>query len=316
MILLEKGSHLLLEAPRAMVRLLLFQVMQQSAGISRTNGESAVTALPCEIGSAVGLHPLGRGCLDLLHKFLKTGGRIETQRKMNVIRRAAEADAIAPPRAHSGAKNRLQRCTEFFMQQRLALFRAENYVDQQEGGRRMHAAEYRWPAQATGAMVLAITVSLAGCRPSPPAGKPQAASEATAQESRFAPRPSVAAPSFKVFHQDNDTYTLVTREDASDDEIAAVLWELRDAARSRGFDKLHLSQTFIDARKPSVWFHVYRGAKCASEKFTKGKLPCEAAYHGAGDYTLGAYHDPLWDDAILHHADATETHLWNPDAGR
>jgi len=127
-------------------------------------------------------------------------------------------------------------------------------------------------------------------------------------------RPAVPAPAFKVFHQDEDTYTLVTKDDATDDEIEALIWEFRDAARGHSFDKLHLSQAFIDTRKPSIWFHVYRGAKCANEKFVKGKYPCGAKYNGAGDYTLGAYGNPGWDDGVLHGADGSETHLWDPDA--
>jgi hypothetical protein len=127
-------------------------------------------------------------------------------------------------------------------------------------------------------------------------------------------RPTIAAPPFKVFHQDNDTYTLVTKGDASEDEIAATLWQLRDAARTHGFDQLKLSQTFIDGRKPSIWFHVYRGSKCATEKFTKGKLPCEPAYHGAGDFTLGAYGNPAWNDGVLRSLNGKETHLWDADA--
>lgn len=130
----------------------------------------------------------------------------------------------------------------------------------------------------------------------------------------YAPRPTVPPPPAKVVHQDEDTYTLTTSPNATDAEISAILWQFRDAARARSFTSLHLDQKFIDARKPSVWFHVYRGPKCANEKFTTGKYPCGAKYNGAGDYTLGAYNNPLWDDAVLHHADGTETHLWDPEA--
>jgi hypothetical protein len=147
-----------------------------------------------------------------------------------------------------------------------------------------------------------------GCQSSAPATKAPA-SEAFS----YPPRPTVAAPAFKEFHRDNDTYTLVTKEDATDAEITAILWQLRDAARDHAFDKLHLSQAFIDARKPKIWFHVYRGSKCASEKYTKGKLPCEPAYHGAGDFTLGSLNNSDYDDGELRHADGSETPLWDPE---
>ncbi len=161
------------------------------------------------------------------------------------------------------------------------------------------------------AITLFPTFLLSGCKSSPaPASKPGA----NTQTFTYPPRPAVPPAPIKVFHQDNDTYTLVTKPDASDGEIAAILWQFRDGAHARGFDALHLSQKFIDARKPTVWFHVYRGAKCASEKYTKGPLPCDASYHGAGDYTLGGFNNPHWDNGVLRHADGSETQLWNSDA--
>ncbi len=157
---------------------------------------------------------------------------------------------------------------------------------------------------------LAALVLISGCKASAPTTKPPAET----QKYSYPARPTVAPPAFKVFHQDNDTYTLVTKEDATDDEVEAILWQLRDAAKAHTFNSLQLSQSFIDARKPIVWFHVYRGAKCASEKYTKGPLPCDASYHGAGDYTIGSYKNPQYDDAVLHRADSTEVHLWDSDA--
>ena len=153
---------------------------------------------------------------------------------------------------------------------------------------------------------------LTGCKVvQPPA---TANSSASSSATNYPARPSVAPPAVKLYHQDNDTLTLTTKPDATDAEISAILWEFRDAARDRSFDALHLPQTFVDARKPVVWFHVYRGAKCASEKYTKGPLPCEASYHGAGDFTFGDYKNPQWDEGTLRHADDTETRLWDPDA--
>ena len=163
-------------------------------------------------------------------------------------------------------------------------------------------------------MVIAAMLTataLAGCNNS--TATPQPAR--TAEVYHFPERPAVTPPAFKVAHQDNDTYTLVTKADATDDEMEAIVWALRDAARGHGLDALHLSQKFVDARKPTVWFHVYRGAKCASEKYTKGPLPCEAAYHGAGDYTLGSYTNAAWDSGVLNHADGSMTQLWDSDTG-
>lgn len=157
---------------------------------------------------------------------------------------------------------------------------------------------------------LAFSLLLCGCRASaPPSAKP-----AQPEAYTYPTRPTVPPPPIKVVHQDNDTYTLTTTANATDAEIAATLWQLRDAAHAHTFAALHLDQKFIDARKPSVWFHVYRGPKCAAEKYITGKYPCGAKYNGAGDYTLGAYNNPQWDDAVLHHPDGSETHLWNSEA--
>jgi hypothetical protein len=158
-------------------------------------------------------------------------------------------------------------------------------------------------------LTIALLPVLAGCQSSAPAPKPAVPAETF----HYPARPTVAAPPIKLFHQDNDTLTLTTIPDATDEQIEAVLWELRDANHQHTFDALHLPQAFIDARKPKVWFHVYRGPKCASEKYTTGKLPCEAAYHGAGDYTLGSYTDPNYEAAELRHPDGSLTELWNPD---
>ena len=165
-------------------------------------------------------------------------------------------------------------------------------------------------SNSTFATILSLLL-LAGCQSKP---APQLAAEPAATTPAFPPRPTVAPPAFKVFHQDNDTYTLVTTPTASDDQIAAILYQLHDAAQHHGFDALHLSQAFVDARKPIVWFHLYRGPRCASEKFTKGAYPCGASYHGAGDYTLGDYKNPMWNDAVVIRANGAEAHLWDPDA--
>jgi len=118
-------------------------------------------------------------------------------------------------------------------------------------------------------MMFAVLL-FSGCKSSAPASAPHPSIES--QTPAYPARPTIPPPPFKIFHQDNDTYTLVT--------------------------------------KP----HVYRGAKCASEKYTKGPYPCGASYHGAGDYTLGDYKNPQWEDAVLLHPDGSETHLWDPDA--
>lgn len=152
---------------------------------------------------------------------------------------------------------------------------------------------------------LSLALAFAGCKSAPP---PESAVRTLPAAAPV--RPTVAVPSFNVFHHDNSSVTLVTKANASDQEIEAILWELHDAAKAHSFDKLGIPQKLVDARDPIIWFHLYRGAKCASEKYTTGKLPCGASYHAAGDYTLGGFTDHNHDDAILLHSESDQTHLW------
>jgi hypothetical protein len=131
-------------------------------------------------------------------------------------------------------------------------------------------------------------------------------------------RPTTPPPPFTLFHQTTDgSFTLVTNPTATDDQIEAIIWQLRDAAHTRTFDKLGISQSKVDARDPIVWFHIYRGPKCASEAYADGKLPCGDHFNASGDYTFGGGGNHQWDDgALLHPTQAgadNQTKLWDPN---
>ena len=149
---------------------------------------------------------------------------------------------------------------------------------------------------------------LIGCNTTPPP-KPTP----KPQQAQAPSRPTIPPPPVRVFHDAAGSITLVTRPNATDDEITSLIWQLRDAAHTHTFDKLKISQKTVDARSPSVWFHIYRGPKCASEKYASGAPPCGASYHAAGDYTFGGYNNPNWDDGLLLHDENHEVPLWNPD---
>ena len=141
---------------------------------------------------------------------------------------------------------------------------------------------------------------------------------------KYPPRPTTPPPPFKLFHQTPDgSFTLVTTSTATDEQIEAIVWQLRDAAHARTFDKLGIPQKVVDARDPMVWFHIYRGPKCAPEKYTDGKLPCGDHYNASGDYSFGGGANHQWDDGVLLHHTATgpnqqiqdqQTELWDPNA--
>jgi hypothetical protein len=136
----------------------------------------------------------------------------------------------------------------------------------------------------------------------------------TAQtSSQYPPRPTTPPPPFKLFHQTtNDSFTLVTTPTATDAQIAAIIYQLRDAAQTHTFDHLNIPQSKVDARDPMAWFHIYRGPKCAPEKYADGAPPCGASYHAAGDYTFGGGPDHQWDSGVLLHDENHETQLWPP----
>jgi hypothetical protein len=134
----------------------------------------------------------------------------------------------------------------------------------------------------------------------------------------YPPRPTTPPSPFKLFHQTTDgSFTLVTTPTATDDQIEAIIWQLRDAAHTRTFDKLGISQSKVDARDPIVWFHIYRGPKCASEAYADGKPPCGDHFNASGDYTFGGGANHQWDDgALLHPTQAganNQTKLWDPN---
>jgi hypothetical protein len=161
------------------------------------------------------------------------------------------------------------------------------------------------------ASLLFASALVAGCNATPTPGT--ASTTVTKPAITYPTRPTVPPPPFKLYHQTADSLTLVTADNATDEQIESLIWQLHDAARDKSFDKLHLPQKFIDKRDPIVFIHIYRGNKCAAEKYAAGNPPCGGSYHAAGDYTLGSFKNPNRDDGVLLHDENHQTELWNPD---
>jgi len=154
--------------------------------------------------------------------------------------------------------------------------------------------------------------ALTGCHS---ASAPTPAPSSTTQTTTYPARPTTPPPSFKLFHQTTDgSFTLVTSPTATDTQIEALIYQLRDAAHTHTFDHLGIPQKVVDVRDPMVWFHIYRGPKCAPEKYTDGKLPCGASYNASGDYTFGGGPNHQWDDGVILHGEDHQIELWNPNA--
>jgi len=164
--------------------------------------------------------------------------------------------------------------------------------------------------------LLALPLVLAGCKSSPPPATPSAASPAPAPAATYPARPTPAPAAFKIFHHGNSSFTLTVPEKATDDQLSSLVWQLRDAARARSFDSIHIPQKQVDADGKTVWFHIYRGTKCAPEKYAPGNPPCGGSYHAAADYTFGTHSTPPWDKGVIMHGadDPHPTALWDSEA--
>jgi hypothetical protein len=162
-------------------------------------------------------------------------------------------------------------------------------------------------------LLLALGTTL-GCNPARTAQTITVVTDTT----HYPARPTTPPPPFALFHATTDgSFTLVTTPTATDDQIEAIIWQLRDAAHTRTFDKLGIPESKVDARNPIVWFHIYRGPKCAAEAYADGKLPCGDHFNASGDYTFGGGANHQWDDGALLHPNQAgadnPTKLWDPN---
>jgi hypothetical protein len=161
-------------------------------------------------------------------------------------------------------------------------------------------------------VLLGFSLLFAGCKSAPPPGTPAAVPTPAVTY----PAPTTAPAAFKIFHHGNSSFTLVVNDKTTDDQLAALVWDLRDAARTHSLNSIHIPQKQVDADGKTVWFHIYRGAKCASEKYGSGAPPCGASFHAAADYTFDTNTTPPWDKgSILHSADDPHpAQLWDTEA--
>jgi hypothetical protein len=156
--------------------------------------------------------------------------------------------------------------------------------------------------------MLLVPLLLIGCKPAP------SPATALATTITYPIRPTASPTTFKIFHHANSSFTLIVPESATDDQLSALLWQLRDSARAHSLDAIHIPQQQVDSDGSTVWFHIYRGTKCAPEKYASGKTPCGDSYHAAADYTFSPKQTPPWDKGVILHGEGHEADLWNPDA--
>lgn len=330
-ILPQERTQLITKRNLAMMRVLFIDVSQQCIQIRGPNRERPITGLPREIWDSLRLQPSRRRGLQLLHELRNRLLLSLTNRKMDMIGNTPNAITFASGISCDRREVREQIGTNVIVEQVQSVFGAEDHMNHNKGKRSWHSENYRsvfqtskpvtthsrgvaprWYSVAPLALVFVAISIFSGCK-SAPAPTPAPTTPIVAK-STYPPRPTITPPAFKVFHTTDNSITLVTDANATDDQIAAILYQLHDAAHNHTFNKLDISQKFVDARDPMIWFHIYRGPKCASEKYTTGTLPCGPSYHAAADYTLGSFSNKNRDDGVLLHADDKQTQLWNPDA--
>ena len=90
-----------------------------------------------------------------------------------------------------------------------------------------------------------ICLVAAGCKSASPPASPATGSPATAVT--YPTRPATAPEAFKIFHHGNSSFTLTVNDKATDDQLSALVWQLRDAARTHSFDTIHIPQKQVDA---------------------------------------------------------------------
>src|ERR1035438_10402158 len=87
--------------------------------------------------------------------------------------------------------------------------------------------------------LLLLPLLLLGCKSTPPPA-PAPATDTTPAVT-YPARPTTPPAPFKLFHHANSSFTLVVKETASDDQVSALVWQFRDAARTRSEER-HVGQ--------------------------------------------------------------------------
>ena len=129
-------------------------------------------------------------------------------------------------------------------------------------------------------------LAIAGCvdQPHPPTHTTTASIEKTL------PRQKVEAPDFFVSYQGDTMATVIVAKATTDDQIASLIWLLRDAIHNRSLKSLGISQTLVDNRHPIYTLNIYRGVKCSDRHYPQGgKPPCAFRDQDAGYFMYGSF---------------------------
>jgi hypothetical protein len=128
-----------------MMHLLTINVLDQRAQVSRPNGERAIPSLPRELRQVMRLsfRPFGRGRFELLHYLRHVRRAGQSNREMNVVHGSTSAKAFTLCVPGNGGKICIKRGADRNVQDRGAVFCAEDYMDQNKRERLRHRVDYR-----------------------------------------------------------------------------------------------------------------------------------------------------------------------------
>ena len=170
--------------------------------------------------------------------------------------------------------------------------------------------------------LLVFTLTLTACKPTPAPPKP--IPEPTPKPAMMSPntraeKAQLASthPAYKLFLQKIDMPTvLVVTETTTDDQLKSLLWHLRTKIRANAFKDLGIKPTTTLYGIPgytSGIVDIYRGSKCASEKYTpEGRPdPCGSSIHASANYHWGDGNDPHADGAYLVSTNGTVTPIFD-----
>lgn len=144
-IFLQKCTKLILKRLFAVMRLLRIDVPDQSVQIRRSNGERTISSLPCELRQArrLCLEPFRGRRFEIFDQLRHTQGTSQTNGKMNMVRDSVHAETFAFGIAGNRGEIRMKVSADVSVDERPAIFRAENQMNQNKSERLGHRQDYK-----------------------------------------------------------------------------------------------------------------------------------------------------------------------------
>jgi hypothetical protein len=144
-IFLQKRPIFLLKRLLFVMRFLCIDVIDQSLQIRRPNGERTISSLPRELRERgrLYLEPFGRGRFELLYHLRHVRLAGQPNGYVNMVGGAADPVTVTSGVARDNGKIGIERGTNGIIEDRPAVLRAEDHMDEKERERLGHCRDYR-----------------------------------------------------------------------------------------------------------------------------------------------------------------------------